>query len=572
MKVLLNEGATKKVIKYVLLTTVTYMTFYYFGNYSYIIMSWSRTTTNYYLVNPLTNSILTDLLIIDAISVIIIWLSTAGRIWKLSLTISTVVASLVGYTAFTNTSVSTYLVLISLPGLTALLLTYLRHDLRKVLLNSVAIVLIVFSLVTITTSLLRIFNVISDSQAHYVILTYWRGFWRGFEIPLSLSLFVVGIYWLITYLVGFRPKYTRWVYELCRESRVSSEVGANSRLILVFATLFPTILVLLLHTPTFNPKLAPISVDTFYYARVLTRAHNLKSVILSFQLTRPLYMLVIYPAYLLVRNPIVLMDIIHPSIVLGLMVLATYRLARKYCPEVATLAALLTAIGPNILTFIAGGFQANSLALAIALLALSVDNVIIRYTLFFTVALIHPWTFVMYLAVDFLWRLRSNRKHMIRRLLPPVITGSVCLALLAIASYLVGVKGPTNYLLMLLVRGALKTHFIMSSLLGIEVMTWGSLLNPPLYALVIPTYVTTPAHLALATASPIAIISNKTIVERLVLNVPLGLIASQSLSRLSRPLRIALTLSILAFTLGNALALTPLTTLPWINIYNPFKH
>ncbi len=568
MKVL----SKREVINYILLTVITYMTFYYFGSYSYVVMSWSRTTTNYYLIVPLTNSLLTDLLIINTISVIIIWLSTAERVWKLSLTTSTVLASLVGYTAFANTSVSTYLVLISLPGLIALLLTYLRRDLRKVLLNSVAMVLIFSSTLTIITSLLRIFNIISDSQAHYVILTYWRGFWRGFEIPLSLSLFVVGVYWLITYLTGFKPRYTHWVYELCRKSYVDNEVSTNSKLILIFATLFPTTLVLLLHTPTFNPSLAPISVDTFYYARALTNAHDLKSVITSFGLTRPLYMLLIYFTYTLIRDPIVLMDIIHPAVVLGLIVLATYRLARKYCPEVAVLAALLTAIGPNVLTFIAGGFQANSLALAIALLALSIDNVFIKYTLFFIVSLIHPWTFVMYLAVDLLWNLRSGGNQVVRKVLPPIIIGSVCLTLLTIASYVASVKGPINYLLMLLIRGTAKTQFIRSSLLGIEVMTWSSLLNPPLNALIIPTYVTTPAHLVLAVASPIALVANKTIVERLILNVPLGLIASQTLSRLGKPLRIALILSILAFTMSNALALTPLTTLPWLSIYNPFKH
>ena len=68
--------------------------------------------------------------------------------------------------------------------------------------------------------------------------------------------------------------------------------------------------------------------------------------------------------------------------------------------EAASIAALLTPLDHSAVTFIAGGFQANSIALPTALLMLATDpkSKTRLFALAILLALIHPWTFIMYSA------------------------------------------------------------------------------------------------------------------------------------------------------------------------------
>jgi len=562
------SNKTLRTLTVILISIHSYLSLFYLGSYMYITMSWSRMTLNVVIKTPILYSFHIDVSLITLISFILVLLSIKDIKGRIIFLVSIALLSMVGYVFFLITKQYTYLTLVGMSGIVGLVSIVLSKDYRKYLINGLALMLSSLSIFSILTTILYFTGLLSSDTARNLILLYWRGFWRFIEVPLIFALLAISIYWL---LITLNPKLNAYqsFNNYCTCNHVSTYV--ISKLILIFSMLFPTILIIMLHLPTFNPDFAPISVDTFFYARELTKAKSLHDVLLGFMGTRPLYMLIIYFAYNIIKDPILLMDCIHPSIVLGLLVYATYRLSRKLCPNGAITAALLTAIGPTILTFIAGGYQANSLALSLILIALSlnekkVSSVVLRYVLYLITALIHPWTFTMYLLLDIIWHtLRKEFKYLLASLATLL---SVILALILLST-IYQLKGPENYVYGLLIKSMKVSYPPGESLRwALEIMTWGSLLNTPLYLLIPLSYTLTQPHLLLALIMPITLVFNKTIAHRLILNIPLGLIATYGILRLSKNLRIALILSIMAYTLCNAAALTPLTTPPWTNIFS----
>ncbi len=546
----------------IILSLNIYLSTYYLGSYSPITFSWRRATITYIIGAPILFDVVIDVTVIAVLSLLIIFLNIDDLLGRLIFSVSTVTLTLTGYVLYSAIHVRSYLTLVGLAGIISIVPLFVKGRLRYLLL-SITTLLMSISIITIIVSTLYALRLIPDDVASNVILTYWRGFWRFAEIPLNFLVVSVGVYWLIAYFLRFKPAYAERFIEVCKHK---SKVLSN-RSLLIISLIIPSIIIILLHLPTFNPRFAPISVDTFYYARELSNAKSFLDIIQGFRGTRPIYMILIYSLYVIVKDPILLMDFIHPLIVLTLQVYAVYRLMNRICPEIAGLAALLTAIGPNTLTFIAGGFQANSLALAIALLALSVRSDIIRFFLLITTAFIHPWTFAMYTTAYFLWLIVSRRGVK----LGLILAGSAVLAMvtLTLIDMLLGLKGPYEYMYLLLVKNiALNQVPGYQLIYAVDIVTWGSLKNIPLYLLIPASYISSPLHLLLAIVSPALFIFKKTIVHRLLLNIPLGIIASYPLSIINSRVRLALVVAIAAYTLSNAVALTPLTTPPWTNIFS----
>jgi len=135
------------------------------------------------------------------------------------------------------------------------------------------------------------------------------------------------------------------------------------------------------------------------------------------------------PNYLhrMVGDPVVLMDIAHPIIALELLVLATYHTASKlYGKGWAGWIALLASAGHSSLGFIAGGYQANSLALPLGVLLLSMRPGLASFTALQAMALIHPWTFAMYSVA---WAMSSLSRAGVRELLAKVLAISASIAI-----------------------------------------------------------------------------------------------------------------------------------------------
>ncbi len=157
------------------------------------------------------------------------------------------------------------------------------------------------------------------------------------------------------------------------------------------------------YSPFLNPLGLPVQVDSvFYYSWVLEAAENPMSIFDSANGSRPLYLAVLYMAYLAGASP----DAIAKLQIIPLYVLytfAVYRLALAVTGDgrVAGLAAVLAPLSPMGLGFIYGGFQANLAALSMLMLAfaaLYTSRVGTAILLAGAAIWVHPWTWAQYVA------------------------------------------------------------------------------------------------------------------------------------------------------------------------------
>ena len=549
---------------------LTPLTLYYLGIPFPIIVSWHRASFTVFSVMPLLGNTLIDTLILILSSITLIVYSVRDLLGKTIFSLSIIMLALTGFLLYTLTSKPIYLLLLGLAGLIGLGFS-LYFGRRQIILKGIAYSVITISCIVSLLMLMFFLGILNENIAYGVVL-YWRSIWRIIEWFSIYLMIIIGLYWLIMLLLrrSGHLNYLNIEFEANMVGRSSYRFINN--LILFISILLPGLFVLLLHLPSFNPSFAPISVDTFFYARALTKSHSLNEAITQFSGTRPLYMVIIYIAYRVVKDPIILMDILHPAIVLGLLVYASYRLVKRYHGEnLAILAAILTALGPNTLTFIAGGFQANSLALALILLAWSLDKqMLMRFILYLLVAFIHPWTFTMYMVAEFLYRW-WKKESMTSTLAPIMLLAFLSVILSSIEPSILGSSRMSEYVYALVLRN-IKIMFPIGTSISqaIEIMTWGSLLNPFIYSLIIASYpVLTIAHTVIAISAPATFIVTKTIAHRLLLNVPFGVLAAYGLVGKSRYVKTMIVMACLAQALTIMPAFTPLTSPPWTNIFNP---
>jgi len=388
----------------------------------------------------------------------------------------------------------------------------------------------------------------------------WRSFWRVLEYSTPLMLIFAGLYNLYQLL----RKGVKDVQELCRTPSTKPVL----RIVLTIALLTPTLVVLALHSPVMNPGMKPVSVDTYYYWRFFLAADRFglsEALAMTRAMARPLYLIALYSAYKAVQDPVLLLDILHPIAALTMLVASSYIAAKRFCPKAALLAALLTALGPNVVTFIAGGFQANSIALPLAILALSIDaqdlrGVSTKALLYLAVALIHPWTYVMYAAAEALLWLAKRDLH--RFLLFTSLLLLIHIVSEAVANTLVAGASPTVAVTKTLSHG-LSLGGLRGVVEGMELWTWGSMENPFIgVAAALATSYTLPVAAPLAVSAPIALVAKPGIVLRILLNIPLGLLAAIGLAQRSREVVLAVTIAAIAQTLSLLCGLTPLEVHP----------
>lgn len=339
---------------------------------------------------------------------------------------------------------------------------------------------------------------------------------------------------------------------------------------LLLGLLFVFLLIAYLHSPIHNPDFMPISVDTFIYWRFFRLADNygLEYALVHANYGRPAYLVFLYWLYSLIHDPVLLMDVVHPLIALSLLVVAVYLVAYKYYgPRIAGYSALFTAIGHSCITFIAGGYQANALALAFSLLWLYFypEKPIIFTILSLFVVLIHPWTFIMYSAIIIGYYVlinRSNRRNVIRLLIILAIVyivGEIIdRELSMISPVVVGFKPVYNSLWHISIPSNWISVF--------EIWTWGSQGNSIVLLLSLPVIEYSFVSLSLALLAPTTIFTGSLILYRLLLNTPIEILAAETLSQIDKRIAYLLTILALTKTLIIAYALTPLTTYPWINI------
>jgi len=322
-------------------------------------------------------------------------------------------------------------------------------------------------------------------------------------------------------------------------------------------------IVLLPHTPTVDPVREPISVDTFYYMKFLNyaRIHSLAEALRAFHaMARPLYLLAVY-GIVHVVPPKLFLDIIQPAITsVALVAVCTLMAARFGGPRAALYSALLVGGGRQVLTFVAGGFQANALALPIALATALVSRFTAYTTLLSVAALIHPWTALFVGAsMAFLAWFRSGLRDACKRLAAVAIAVGAS----SLVDQLVGYTSVPHAIASVMTRAS--PNPVLNLFRGVAIWTWSTLLNPPTQLVSSLCFVPTPIAAMLALLSPLTLV-NSLVVYRALLDTPLEVQASIALARLDKILAVSMVISSIVYTLTIEIGLTPLTGPVWESI------
>ncbi len=336
-------------------------------------------------------------------------------------------------------------------------------------------------------------------------------------------------------------------------------------LMLASALLLTATIVILPHLPTVNPQLKPISVDTFSYVSFLNEAKDkgLANALTERGAGRPIYLLAIYSLWtILGKNPTLLMDIIHHLLALTMLTLISFYAAYKLNgKETASWAALLTPLGYAATSFLAGGYQANSIALTTALLTLTINpkntkKWILLTALLTLTGLIHPWTHLMYSAILVAHNLRDKRK-LLSVIAAAALSYSIVYTVDSALTPSYRVETPVKPLIDHIEFYPIKNWFN-----AIQLWIWNTLSNP-IYLSTVLLEPTPQTISAIGVIAPLTLFLPPDLVCRLILNLPIQLQAAKILKKIpSTTIRSLLILTLLVRVLGNLTGLTPLDKPP----------
>ena len=399
----------------------------------------------------------------------------------------------------------------------------------------------------------------------YYLLGYWSSWSLGivlrnrlvwsiaeWAVPSLLILYLINT---LYYLVKRKP-----LYEM-RLGKFAGTLLISKESMLIISIILVVVIITLPHIPTVNPEFKPVSVDTYLYAKYLYLADEVGPLqaLREYSRGRPLYMLALYYLWLAVgKRTVVFLDYIHPLIAIILLVFASYYLARKFYGEnIAPYAALLSVIGVHTVSFIAGGYQANSIALPLALIALTITpttitNTILLSLMLIAVGIIHPWTYTMYSVAIFIHSLITKRKETV---LNTFITLMLSYVVIHIIDSILAQVIPLQAAAQPLKVGMYLPHSIYHAF---QLEAWGTLLNP---ALIIMLFLSIPRFNPLSTLSalitPIIPLVPRTLVQRIVLNLPISIEASKTTTYLTST-HVFLLIIIAVRTIESLTGLTPL--------------
>jgi len=538
----------------------------YYAGFGWLPISFTEDRILKYIIN--TEPLLAYL----PIDFILITLSIASAPHLLKVSIKPIIPPLAiastGYLLYAAVGDPRVLVLLSASAITTLYVLYKNLGLREVIMSAVHATIILE--VAAITSTLTYFTAGSWSPLTKAIVLRERFTWGFLEWASIPLLATSALLWTYSYIR--KTEYPLKDIAVKLEKELAGEgikylVGIKA---LAVAVALALLAVALPHLPTVNPGLYPVSVDTYYYMKFISYAdiHGLSQALIKFKgFARPAYLTILYRAV----DPVILLDIVHPAIALTLLTIATYLFVRRFADDKATsIAALLTPLGHSTVTFIAGGFQANSIALPIALLMLTTDPKSKTKLLALAVplALIHPWTFIMYSVayIAYAWRIGGLK---IRELITPITTLLVALGISEIIDLLTAGISPTSAATGTVAR-SLGLHLPQNLFRGIEFWTWGSQANTLIFTTAALTYSPTPATAILAATAPLLLITSSAIIHRLILNTPLEAHASILLKNMNTSLIAAITLATAARGLEVLSGMTPLMAGIWqALIYRP---
>jgi len=565
----------KDLIDSLLLGILAYYSLYYIQyGLVYTVLEIDRIT--YFVLNkmPLTTYEIDLIIIMATISLLLIKFNI--EIYKLLAILSTII---LGF----------YMISIGVPGniiISITIITTLVSILRKrIKISSLVKGFLIILLVT------QLMNFIASAINPYLstdflpIIQYRL---RSVETIIEYIIIILFIIYtwiqlLVTINKIIYPGKTILSWNISNYIKIFSEETRNQNLTLfhglkglVISICIVIFILIYLHSSLHNPNFNPISVDTYFYWKfiLLVKNKGLFNALCTYNLARPLYLVFIYYLYLLlpIKDPVFLLDLFLPAIYLSLLIIAVYLVTSMYFDKnMAGLTSFLTAIGHSTITFIAGGFQANSLALGLAILWFYVypRKPILLLPLSIITVLIHPWTFFMYSAtiiVYYTFIRKQGKKKLFQ--LYTILAASLLIG--EITNWFLRSMSPTIAGTETISKGIYHVNSPLNWIRVFELWTWGSHANYPIIALTIINPYYTFISTMLSIIAPFTIIGNEVLLHRLLLNTPIEILAAKVLSKINKQITIILILLTLIKTLYILTALTPLNQEPWTNIIQAY--
>jgi hypothetical protein len=418
-------------------------------------------------------------------------------------------------------------------------------------------------------------TILLEASALLALSTYYAfGGWGSIPFQLILRerliwaplewflvpIFIAGMWMVLIFKILNRP-----IPRLLETQTHAPRDEGNPKWLLTMALILTYIFIVLPHLPTVNPELKAVSVDTVFYKVSLFDRVGEGGVWEALRKVpeRPVFILLIYHLWVaLSRDSILLMDLVYPLFALSLLVLASYYAGlRLGGPTAAGWSSLMVPLGYMAPAFIGGGFQANSLALTPAILALTIDpkggrGALKLSVLLSLVALLHPWTYLMYTSALTFKALRDRE-----RLIPTLLSIAFSYTVSQAVDYTLGRIIVAEVAARPLAE-SWGFHLPASWFEAIQFYVWNTMSNPLYLSTTLPSM--EPATTTImAVAAPLTLILPRSLIYRLVLNIPTQLSAPITMRKLGWKGRSIILLALLARTLGNLTGLTPLEEAWW---------
>ena len=470
----------------------------------------------------------------------------------------------ISYIAYFTSGCFQTLILLSISTATTVYVYVKRLGLKELLLG-VSYVAIPLETLAIASSL-SYFTMGSWNYIAKSIVLREKFIWGFLEWLSIAALATSSIAWLYSFLTGknhpLKPR--------LKPAPGGRRFKLSAKRALPASLLLCLLAVMLPHVPTVNSKLNPVSTDTFLYVDFIREANSngLLYALAKFRrFARPVYLATLFYISKLFPNPVVLMDVVHPLFAIVFLTVATFFYVKKFAgSKAASIATLLTPLGHSSVTFIAGGFQANSIALPLALVMLAVEPSSFPrlFTLALLVALIHPWTFIMFSTAYIIYYVGISRSKVeLKSFSRLVSVFALALVVSEVVDLVLANISPTTVALKT-VTESIGLYFPTGLFRGVEFVTWGSQANALLYlASSIPSAFQ-PTSAILCSIAPLLLISSQWIVHRLILNTPLEAHSSAILEKLDWEIVLAVILATIARGLVVLTGLTPFTTNIWL--------
>ncbi len=512
---------------------------------------------------PLTSSFLLDLLILSFAGVTTVYFFRKDFL----LGLAAVGIPIAGFISYLMSEDPAFLTLFSFSAI--ITLYGVRKEIRlERLMKWIALILTGFEGLVIC-GVLTYFATGNYSEAFPFIIRD-RALWGLIEWLSIATLIVASGYWMVSLMRRFKfnPSSADIYTSSGRNNQVNRFLKSPWTLLISEALVLAA--VLLPHLPSVDPSGAPVSVDTYYYLRFINYAnsHGVWNALREINYARPTYLLLLYTISRIIP-PVLLMDVVHPLIALSLLVFASYKLGRRLGgADVGGLAALLTPLGHTSVTFIAGGFQANSLALPLGLIMLGVNpsSLITLFSLGLAIALIHPWTFLMFSAA-YLALVRVSKGSW-KTSFKPLIALVTALGIAEAVGHILSSTTPTGAATSTVVN-SIGLYFPRNIFRGLEAWTWGSEANALLLLAASVPATFTPVSVLMGVEFPILVMGSSVIAHRLILNTPLEIQASAVLRKLPPEIIVLMVVATIARGAEILAGMTPLTQPLWTGIITP---